>query len=43
MSEGMQGDEAKAKELGIPIEDKSFREIEQWLDGYDAMSPVDIQ
>lgn len=43
MSEGMQGDEAKAKELGIPIEEKSFREIKRWLDDYDAMSSVDIR
>lgn len=35
MSEGMQGDEAKAKELGLVIEDKSFKEIVSWLDEYD--------
>ena len=35
MSEGMLGDEAKAKERGIKIEDKNFKEIETWLAEYD--------
>ena len=35
MSEGMLGDEARAKELGITIEDKSFKEITSWLAEYD--------